>query len=106
MTGSVTKAYDGTTSISLSGVTFSSLEVLSGLQFGDQPVFPGGASITSPGTLASPNVGTGILVTVTNGTVTGIEDTDTHSIAYGYRINASGNIGALTPAVLSSTISL
>lgn len=105
LSGSVTKSYDGTTSISMSGVTLAYGD-LTGLLFGDAPVFPGGASITSPGTLASPNVGTGILVTVTNGTVTGIEDTDTHSIAYGYRINASGNIGAVTPAVLSSTISL
>ena len=103
LTGSVTKTYDGTTSIGMTGATLSSV---TGFKFGDQTT--AGTSITTVGTLASPNVGSGINVTVSNGSVTGIEDTDTHSIAYGYKINANGNIGSVTPVVVTpvSTIGL
>jgi len=100
LTGTVTKTYDGTTSIGMSGAVLSSV---SGYMFGDL-----GGSISSAGTLASPNVGSGILVTVSGGTVTGVTDTDTFTTSYGYKINASGSIGIVTPAAVRpvSTIGL
>ena len=100
LTGTVTKTYDGTTSI---GMTGAGLTSVSGYLFGDL-----GGSISGVGTLANPNVGSGILVTVANGTVTGVTDTDTFSTSYGYKINATGNIGIVTPALVTpvSTIGL
>ncbi|MCX7190273.1 MAG: YDG domain-containing protein [Methylotenera sp.] len=104
--GAVTKVYNGSNAISLTGATFGALQAspadsLGGPFYNDviSPVTITGGT----GTLSSINVGTGISVTATGMTVTGIKTSSaTGSIpVYGYSFTASGNIGEVTPAPAS-----
>jgi hypothetical protein len=104
--GAVSKVYDGSNTISLTGATFGPLHA--------SPADSGGGAlyhdVISPftttggtGTLSSINVGTGISVTATGMTLNGITTSSaTGSIpVYGYSFTASGNIGEVTPAAAS-----
>ena len=102
LSGSVTKVFDGTTSISLVG---SSLSGITGYLPGDV----GGTPSGGVGTLASPNVGTNIPVTASGISIAGVTNSNCGGCTvYGYQFgSASGNIGNVTPATITiSPISL
>ena len=98
LTGSVSKVYDGLTGIDLSGVGLTNV---SGALFGD--VVTGAELAGLSGSLSDKNVGSAKLVTVANPTLTGVvSSAATGSVpVYGYSVNASGNIGQITPASLA-----
>jgi hypothetical protein len=86
--GSVSKVYDGATSIGLSPSNYT---LPSGVLPGDHVSF----SDPSTGVLATKNVGSGLLVTVSNGALSGPQAGD-------YTVGpVAGNIGAVTPAPLT-----
>jgi hypothetical protein len=101
MTGAVSKPYDGNTSISLTGATFS----VSDESYGDNITL---ASISGgTGTLDNPNEGTGKLVTASGMQVTGVRsDSLTGSIpVYGYSVaSASAYIGTVSAAVVTDDV--
>ena len=99
LTGAVSKVYDGSVDISMSGASY--IPIMAGMIDGD--VQPTTISIGATGTLADPSVGTGKQVTAS---VTGVTSSAaTGSVpVYGYRIR--GNIGEVTPAHVISSISL
>ena len=99
LTGAVSKVYDGSVDISMSGASY--IPITAGMIDGD--VQPTTISIGATGTLADPSVGTGKQVTAS---VTGVTSSAaTGSVpVYGYRIR--GNIGEVTPAHVISSISL
>ena len=97
--GVVSKQYDGGADISLSGASFGPL---TGYLLSDS----GGVLSGGLGTLGSPNVGTAIPVTVNGLTVTGVTDSVLHFPVYGYQVTASGNIGVVTPAPLTTSVSM
>ena len=98
MTGAVSKAYDGNTSISLTGATFT----VSGAVYGDDISL---ASINGgTGSLSDPNVGSGKQVTATGMTASGVKSSSaTGGISvYGYLVAAaSANIGTVETSTLS-----
>lgn len=95
ISGSVTKVYDGNTSISLAGATLPT--ITGGAIDGDvvaSALVSGGS-----GTLDNKNVGTGKLVTVTGAGVTGVTTSAGFGSkpVYGYQIpTVSGNVGTVT----------
>lgn len=91
--GSITKAYDGTTSISVTGATLTGP---TGLLGGFTPV--GTITLSGTGTLSSPDIGTGINITVSNATVDAMVDAGGLKV-YGFKVNTSGAIGNVTKAV-------
>jgi filamentous hemagglutinin family protein len=97
--GEVSKQYDGGTDISLSGASFGPLT-------GYLATDSGGVLSGGVGTLGSPNVGSAIPVTVNGLTVTGVTDSVLHFPVYGYQVTASGNIGVVTPAPLTTSVSM
>ena len=101
MTGAVSKPYDGNTSISLTGATFS----VSDESYGDNITL---ASISGgTGTLDNPNEGTGKLVTASGMQVTGVRSSSaTGSIpVYGYSVaSASAYIGTVSAAVVTDDV--
>jgi filamentous hemagglutinin family protein len=102
LSGSVTKVFDGNTSISLVG---SSLSGITGYLPGDV----GGTPSGGVGALDSPNVGTNLLVTASGISITGVTNANCGGCTvYGYQFgSATGNIGNVTPAIVSvSPISL
>jgi hypothetical protein len=94
LTGAVSKAYDGTTSISLTGATLTSM---TGFVEAFTPV--GTVSISGAGTLGDPNVGSAISVTAAGATVNEMVDSSGFKV-YGYRVNATGAIGTVTQATV------
>lgn len=94
LTGAVSKAYDGTTSISLTGATLTSV---TGFVEAFTPV--GTVSISGAGTLGDPNVGSAISVTAAGATVNEMVDSSGFKV-YGYRVNATGAIGTVTQATV------
>jgi hypothetical protein len=94
LAGSVTKSYDGTTSVSLSGAELSGA---TGFAEAFTPV--GTVTLSGTGTLADPNIGTGISTTASNATVNVMVDSGGLKV-YGYKANASGAIGEVTKATL------
>ena len=97
LTGSVTKVFDGSNTISLAGAT---LVPSGGYLFGET----GGSFLPgATGSLVNPNVGVGKAVTATALPLTGVQLVSTLTTpTYGYVLtSASGNIGAVTPAALS-----
>jgi filamentous hemagglutinin family protein len=91
--GSITKSYDGTTSISLTGAT---LTAPTGFAEAFTPV--GTVTLSGTGTLASPDIGTGISTTVSNAAVDPMVDAGGLKV-YGYKANTSGAIASVTKAV-------
>lgn len=97
--GSVSKTYDGTTTIGLAGATFAAP---TGHIDGDS----GGTMSASTGTLANPNVGSGILVSANSPTLTGVLGGGGTYPVYGYGASASGSIGQVSPLAVSTTVNL
>jgi hypothetical protein len=96
--GSASKFYDGTTTMDLAGTTFG---VLSGYINGDQL----GAINGGTGVLASANVGTGIGLTVSGMTLTGVRNSTNAYPVYGYKVaSVSANIATVKASAVSSTI--
>lgn len=103
LTGSVTKVFDGSNTIGLAGATFVPG---GGYLFGET----GGSFLPgATGTMVNPNVGTGKAVTASALPLSGVQLVSTVSTpTFGYVLaSATGNIGNVTPAVVSvSPISL
>ena len=97
LAGTVSKVFDGTTPISLIGASITNA---SGYLFNDS-----GGNVSGTGDLSNPNVGTVIPVSAVSQPLLGVVDSVLGFPSYGYRVNATGNIGEVTAAVLS-TISL
>jgi filamentous hemagglutinin family protein len=90
LSGSVSKVFDGSTAINLTGAT---LGPLTGVLFGEQ-----GGPISGPGgVLDTANTGTGKLVSVINQPFKLLGGTGAVP-TYGYKITVSGNIGTVVPA--------
>ncbi len=103
LTGAVSKIYDGGLSISPSGASVGGLSGALGLD----DISTASASPTTAN-LSDPNVGTGKTVTV-SGSVGGVigGSSDLYFFSkpiYGYQFSASGNIGAVTPAQASVSL--
>ena len=97
LTGSVTKVFDGSNTISLAGATFVPS---GGYLFGET----GGSFLAgATGTMANPNVGVGKAVTASALPLTGVQIFSTITTpTYGYVLtSASGNIGTVTAAPVS-----
>ena len=103
LTGSVTKVFDGSNTIGLAGATFVPG---GGYLFGET----GGSFLPgATATMANPNVGTGKAVAASALPLSGVQLVSTVSTpTFGYVLtSATGNIGNVTPAVVSvSPISL
>lgn len=100
LVGSATKVYDGNTSIAL---TASNYGAPAGHIDGDI----GGSVTGSVGVLASPNVGSGIMVNSSSALVSGVKDATNNYPVYGYGVaGASGAIGQVTPLAVSTTVNL
>ena len=98
LTGSVTKVFDGSNTISLAGATFVAS---AGYLFGET----GGSFLAgATGTMANPNVGVGKAVTASALPLSGVQIVSTLTTpTYGYVLtSASGNIGTVTAAALST----
>ena len=95
LTGSPTKLYDGTTPASLTAADFT----LSGFVAGQ------GASVpqTSSSNYVTPNAGTGLGVTATMVLSDFQANAGTYLSNYALPTTASGNLGVITPRVLSLT---
>ena len=97
LTGSVTKVFDGSNTISLAGATFVPG---GGYLFGET----GGSFLAgATGTMANPNVGVAKAVAASALPLSGVQIISTLTTpTYGYVLtSASGNIGTVTPAALS-----
>jgi filamentous hemagglutinin family protein len=96
LTGSVAKVYDGTTAATLTPANYSFAGVLDG----DTITLGNAAS----GVYASPNVGSGINVSVAGLTLAGASNGG--ATVYGYTLastSANANVGDITPRALSVT---
>ena len=103
VTGSVSKTYDGSTTISPSGASVGGLVgALGADDLTSATVSPASAN------LSDPNVGTGKAVTVTGtvgGVIGGSLDFDFfNKPIYGYQFSGSGNIGTVTAAQASVSL--
>jgi filamentous hemagglutinin family protein len=97
--GGVSKTYDGTTTIALTGATFAAP---TGHIDGDT----GGVIFATSGILANPNVGSGILVSANLPTLAGVLGGGGTYPVYGYGASASGSIGQISPLAVSTTVNL
>ena len=103
LSGAVSKIYDGGLSISPSGATVGAL----GGALGFDDISAAVASATAAN-LSDPNVGSGKTVTV-SGPVSGVLGGSSDPVwfakpIYGYQFSASGNIGTVTPAQASVSL--
>jgi len=97
LAGSVSRIYDATTSVTLSGANL----VASGAIDGDTITL----SSAAPGALDTKDAGTGKLVTATNLSISGANDGA--ASVYGYQLGsttAAANIGEVTPRTISATL--
>jgi len=102
--GAVSKVYDGTTSIPASGATLSGFSGALGVDD-----LAAATAVPVSALLSDPNVGTGKAVTV-SGTVSGVITGPSDPIGpgkpvYGYQFSSSGNIGTVTTAVVTVSLS-
>jgi hypothetical protein len=95
LTGNVTKVYDSTIAATLTGVSYGSV---TGAIDGDT------VTINHPtsGVYDNKNVGVGKNITASGVTVTSA--TNGAATVYGYQATASGNIGTITPASLTASL--
>jgi hypothetical protein len=102
LTGAVSKVFDGALGIPLAGASVGAIS--GGLIDGDT-----GGTLTIPagafGNLATANVGTGKPVVATGLAVSGLTGGAGISTVYGYQVEATGNIGIVTPAITSIGLS-
>jgi hypothetical protein len=98
LTGGVTKAYDGSLSMSVATATYGT--IAGGLIDGDTVSNPNTVS-GGTGLLSDVNVGTGKLVTVKNVTVGTITGGNGIGTVYGYRVK--GSVGTVTAASSSTS---
>jgi filamentous hemagglutinin family protein len=102
LSGSISKVYDGSTSIGLSGAVFAA--VSGGEVDGD--VATGAVISGGTGTLSDPNVATGKLVTASGMTVSGVTFAGSKPV-FGYQVGSfTGNIAEVTPARAIASINL
>ncbi|MBC7917301.1 MAG: filamentous hemagglutinin N-terminal domain-containing protein [Rhodoferax sp.] len=104
LSGEVSKIYDGTTSIPTSGATLSGFTGALGVDNIANAVATPASAV-----LSDPNVGTGKSVTMM-GTIGGVlsgygDPVGLGKPVYGYQFTASGNIGTVTTAVATVSLS-
>ena len=99
LAGVVSKTYDGNTAIGLSGATF-------GAPTGHIDGDTGGVISATAGTLANPNVGSGILVSANSPSLAGVLGGGGTYPVYGYGVSASGSIGQVNPLAVFTTVNL